>query len=65
MSVLVCVISGPSDGGVGIEIRGARRIAFCAKSCDLWTGASASTSPRSSRADAAAAAATYSRAAAV
>ena len=58
MSELVCVISGCKEGGVGIETRGARRIAFCAKSCDLWTGASASTSPRSSRADAAAAAAT-------
>jgi len=65
MSELVCVISGCKEGGVGIETSGARRIAFCAKSCDLWTGASASTSPRSSRADAAAAAATYSRAAAV
>ena len=58
MSELVCVTSGCKDGGVGIETRGARRIAFCAKSCDLWTGASASASPRSSRADAAAAAAT-------
>ena len=54
MSELVCVTSGCKEGGVGIETRGARRIAFCAKSCDLWTGASASTS----RADAAAAAAT-------
>ena len=58
MSELVCVTSGCKEGGVGIETRGARRIAFCAKSCDLWTGASASTSLRSSRADAAAAAAT-------
>ena len=55
MSELVCVTSGCKEGGVGIETSGARRIAFCAKSCDLWTGASASTSPRSSRADAAAA----------
>ena len=58
MSELVCVTSGCREGGVGIETRGARRIAFCAKSCDLCTGASASTSPRSSRAEAAAAAAT-------
>ena len=37
MSELVCVTSGCKEGGVGIETRGARRIAFCAKSCDLWT----------------------------
>ena len=32
MSELVCVTSGCKEGGVGIETRGARRIAFCAKS---------------------------------
>ena len=32
MSELVCVTSGCREGGVGIETRGARRIAFCAKS---------------------------------
>ena len=37
MSELVCVTSGCKEGGVGIETSGARRIAFCAKSCDLWT----------------------------
>ena len=46
MSELVCVTSGCKEGGVEIETSGARRIAFCAKSCDLCTGASASTSPR-------------------
>ena len=30
MSELVCVTSGCREGGVGIETRGARRIAFCA-----------------------------------
>ena len=53
MSEVVRVIIGSSEVGVGTETRGARRIAFCAKSCDECTGASVSTS----RADEAAAAA--------
>ena len=53
MSEVVRVIIGSSEVGVGTETRGARLIAFCAKSCDECTGASVSPS----RADEAAAAA--------